>query len=79
MGTKDSVSHKHQIVGGYIAAAINKKVEYLDKEKFIATIMVKCRCERRKALEIINAHVEYNNFPQETKGGRKVFRLKNAK
>lgn len=72
-GTKNSVAQKHRVVAAYLEAVTNKGYKEIDKEKFIATIMVKCKCERRVASEIIHAHALYNGFSEQKKEGRRVY------
>jgi len=72
-GTKQSVEQKHRVVAGYLEAVMNKGYKEIDKEKFISTIMVKCKCERRVAAEIIHAHALYNGFMEQKKDKRRVY------
>ncbi len=61
MGTKNTAVYKHRVVKGYLEKAKEQGVN-VDREKLISTIMVECLCERRKALEIIKAHIEYYGY-----------------
>jgi len=69
----DSIKEKHQLIAKYIEGVKEKGINKIDKEKFIAEIMVKSMCERRKAIEIINAQMIYNGFEEQKKEGRKVY------
>ena len=76
MGTRGTAQHKHLIAGGYVQACINKGLDFIDKEKFIAQMMNECFCERRKALEIIQAKMQYRGFPEMKLDERIVYVIK---
>ena len=72
MGTSKTAQYKNMVVHRWLQGAIDKGVD-IDKEKFIAQVMVECGCERRKALEVINSQILVKGFKEDTILGRKTY------
>ena len=66
MGTRGSFENKLNIAFAIIRQCWNAKVD-IDEEKLISMVMLECRCERRKAREIISAIMTKFNYVKENK------------
>ena len=77
MGTKATMEFKIKAAMAMVQKAHDQKQD-IDREKFISTLMIDLYCERRKAIELMNAVLTRFNYKEEKLNGRKIFTFQEA-